>query len=134
MSDKTPALFVPVLQNWITEAFEYFESGKEKLYFYTDSNIGQAEALPIKRVYFKPKGTVEVFYVADFIGLSKDNPRMFRLSGSESKEGKYYYGYTNLRELGNSIPVEELVYFVTGTFLKSSTPGACIIVDPLAET
>lgn len=134
MSDKTPALFAPVLQSWITDAFEYFESGKEKLYFYTDSNIGQAEALPIKRVYFKPQGTVEVFYVADFIDLTKVNPKTFRLQGYESKEGKYYYGYKNLRELGSSIPVEELEYFTTGKYLRNSTPGACIIVDPLAKS
>lgn len=131
--EKHPALFVPVESRWINQAFDYFKTGKEKLYFYTNSNIGTAISLGIKNIYFKLKGTTEISVKADFIEILEDNPVAFRLPGAEERTGKYYYGYKNLRLLTNKVNLIDLKYFTTENNLKIDIPGACIIIDPKVE-
>ena len=127
---NTPALFVPVERHWINEAFDYFNKGKEKVYFTTSSGIGAAAQLSIEHVYFKLKGDKTVSAIADFIDLTTDNPVDFRLRGSEGQTGKYYYGYKNLKWLKNPIDLLELKYFESQKNLRIDVPGACIILDP----
>jgi hypothetical protein len=123
------ALLVPVEKRWIDKAFEHFKSGKEKLYFFTDANIGQARNLPIRTVYFKPKGTTAIIFKADFIDITSENPVKYRQSGWKDT-GKFYYGFENIRKLKNPVELIDLKYFTTGKNLIASQPGACIIVEP----
>ena len=127
-----PALFVPVKGKWISEAFEYFNEGKSKLYFYTDANIGQVTDLGVKNVYFKLKGENFISAKADFIDILEYNPDEYRLPDTKAS-GKYYYGYRNLRWLFNKVALTDLQYFRTGNNLRNDIPGACIIMDPEVE-
>src|SRR3989338_1955661 len=92
----------------------YILKGKDKLYFSTKSNISKAQYLPIKKVYFKLKDETTISAVAEFIGLHPNPPIEFRLRGKESWEGKYYYGFKNLRWLKNEIELEDLKTFDKG--------------------
>lgn len=129
-----PALLGLVEEKWIEQAFAYFKnSEKEKLYFFTSSAIGAARSADIKSVYFKTKGRVELRLKADWVDLLEDNPRDYRLPGSENNLGKYYYGYKNLRWLKNQINLVDVKYYKSGKNLRTDVPGACIIVDPQIE-
>ena len=129
-----PALLGLVEEKWIEQAFVYFKNGgKEKLYFCTNSSIGAASSPDIKSVYFKLKGRKELSLKADWVELLEDNPRGYRLSGSEDDLGKYYYGYKNLRWLKNQVNLVDVKYYKSGKNLRTDVPGACIIVDPQIE-
>lgn len=131
--DKQPALFIPVQGKWISGAFEYFKEGRDRLYFYTDSYIGQATDLGIKNVYFKLKGGNFISAKADFIDILESNPAEYRLPGPKAVGKRYYYGYRNLKWLLNKVGLSDLKYFKTGTNLRNDIPGACIIIDPQVE-
>ena len=111
----------------------YILKGKDKLYFSTKSNISKAQYLPIKKVYFKLKDETTISAVADFIDLDPSPPLEFRLRGKESWEGKYYYGFKNLRWLKNEIELEDLKTFDKGKSLSKYNAGALIIRDPEVE-
>lgn len=138
-SQKIPALLSVIDEIWIDEAFEYFQNGKkDKLYFFSDSGqIKNANSLGIKCVYFKITDIFlkkqEVVAKADFIEITIVNPVEYRLPEPEVGEGKYYYGFKNLRRLKEPVDITELQYFSTGNNLLSSTPGATIIKDPNIE-
>lgn len=132
VSGKSPALFVPILKQWIDEAFVFFSEGKEKLYFFTNSGIGTAGSLGIKSVYFKLKGDREITAKADFIDLLEENPDAYRLPGAKA-QGKYFYGYKNLRWLKKAVSLIDLKYFKSEKNLRTDVPGACIILDPGVE-
>lgn len=89
--------------------------------------------LPIKSIYFKIKGSKEIAVKADFLELAEENPASFRLPGSETKTGKYYYGYKNLRELKRVVDLIDLKYFKSQKNLRTDVPGSCIIIDPNVE-
>lgn len=127
-----PALFIPVLGKWVGEAFEYFKEGKDRLYFYTNANIGQATELGVKNVYFKLKGENFISAKADFIDILDSNPDEYRLPGAKA-EGKYFYGYRNLRWLFNKVALSDLRYFNTGNNLRNDVVGARIIIDLQVE-
>ena len=129
-SDEKPALFIPVLSQWIDEAFEYFKEGKDILFFYTNSNIGKIQYLSADKVYFKCKGESTISAVADLVELKTENPVKFRLRGSESDTGKYYYGFRNLKWLDSPVELQDLEYYESGKNLRNDVPGACIIKDP----
>ncbi|MBS3102449.1 hypothetical protein J4458_03305 [Candidatus Woesearchaeota archaeon] len=138
-NNKSPALLAVVEGNRIGDAFKYFQnSGKNKLYFYSNSKqIKNAGNKRITHVYFKVRDILfkesNVVAKADFIEITNENPVEFRLQGSESEEGLYYYGFTNLRKLNCPIELSEMRYFKpdgTGSRLLNSTPGATIIIDP----
>ncbi len=133
VSGKNPALFVPVERKWIERAFDYFNEGREKIYFYTNSGIGAAVSLEIKSVYFKLKGDREITVKADFIDLITEYPKGYRLSGSDVLSGKYYYGYKRLRWLKRPVSLIDLKYFKSEKNLRTDVPGACIILDPVVE-
>jgi len=132
-TEGMPALFSPVDGKWIGAAFEYFKSGKERLYFYTNANVGKAMDLDIKNVYFKAKGEDAVSAKADFVELTEENPLGYRLPGSEKETGKYYYGYKNIQWLNNAIKLVDLQYYKTSTKLRVDVPGPCIILDPAQQ-
>ena len=90
-----------------------------KLYFYTNASIGQADYLGIKHVYLKAKGQNYISVVADFIELREDNPRQYRLPGAENDTGRYYYGYKNIHKLDSPVSLESLKYYNSGKNLKS---------------
>ena len=133
---KSPALLGIVKGNWIGDAFKYFQnSGKNKLYFYSNSKqIKNAGNKRIIHVYFKAtdRSSKEFLVIAkaDFVEITNKNPVEYRLQGSESDEGLYYYGFRNLRKLNNEIKLTELRNFNKGTKLSNSTRGATIIIDP----
>ncbi|MCX5726897.1 MAG: endonuclease NucS [Candidatus Saganbacteria bacterium] len=130
----SPALLGLVEEKWIEQAFAHFKnSEKEKLYFRTNSAIGAANSPDIKSVYFKLKGRIELSLKADWVELLEDNPRDYRLPGSEDDLGKYYYGYKNLRWLKNPINLVDVKRYKSGKNLRTDVPGACIIVDPQME-
>jgi len=129
-SNNKPALFIPVLSQWIEEAIQYFKEGKDILFFYTDSNIGKIRDLSADKVYFKCKGESTISAVADLIEVKTENPVNFRLRGSESNTGKYYYGFKNLKWLDFPVELQELEYYESGKNLRNDVPGACIIKDP----
>lgn len=130
----SPALLGLVEEKWIEQAFGYFKnSGKEKLYFRTNSAIGAASSLDIKSVYFKLKGRTELSLKADWVELLEDNPRDYRLPGSEDDLGKYYYGYKNLKWLKTPIDLVDAKRYKSGKNLRTDVPGACIIIDPQIE-
>lgn len=129
-----PALFAPVEGRWIDSAISYFKNGKDRLYFYTNANIGQASELEIRHVYFKAKGDNSVSAQADFIELREDNPVQFRLPGDENNTGRYYYGYKNIRKLDSPINLESLKYYKSDKNLRNDIPGPCIIADPFAKS
>lgn len=134
MDNVNPALLGLVEEKWIEQAFAYFKnSGKEKLYFCTNSAMGAANSPDIKSVYFKLKGRTELSLKADWIELLEDNPRDYRLPGSEDDFGKYYYGYKNLRWLKNPVNLVDVKRYKSGKNLRTDVPGACIIVDPQIE-
>ncbi len=89
--------------------------------------------LPIRSVYFKIKGKGEITLKADFLELVQENPTSFRLPGSETRTGKYYYGYKNLRELKRTVDLIDLKYFKSQNNLRKDVPGSCIIIDPNVE-
>lgn len=124
------ALFSPVQGQWINEAFEYFKKGKDVLFFYTSSNIGKIQYLPVEKVYFKCKGENTISVVADFVELKTKNPINYRLRGRESGAGKYYYGFKDLRWLRSPLELWNLEYYESGNNLRNDVPGACIIKDP----
>ena len=129
-----PALLGLVEEKWIDQAFAYFKnSGKEKLYFRTNSAIGAASSPDVKSVYFKLKGRTELSLKADWVELLEDNPRECRLPGSEDDLGKYYYGYKNLRWLKTPVNLVDVKYYKSGKSLRTDVPGACIIADPQTE-
>lgn len=127
---NTPALFAPVNSKWIDGAFDYFKNGNEVLYFYSNANLGKAIDLNLSSVYFKLTGQNFVSVVADFVELTEENPKSFRVKGAENDEGKYYYGFKNLRWLTDTIDIDHLEYFSTGNNLRNDVPGACIIKNP----
>lgn len=129
---QIPALFVPVERVWIADAVKYFKT-KDLLYFYTDSKgIANAGKLGIKSVYFKLKGEGRIDFKADFVALTTQNPKEHRLF-EEAGEGKYYYGFKNLRFLKESVPISNLKYYSTDNPLRNDVPGACIVQDPMNE-
>jgi len=129
-----PALLGLVEERWIEQAFAYFKnSEKQKLYFRTNAAIGAAKSPEIKSAYFKLKGKTKLSLKADWVELLEDNPREYRLPGSEDDRGKYYYGYKNLRWLKNSVNLADVKYYKSGKNLRTDVPGACIIADPQIE-
>ncbi len=124
------ALFVPLEPRPLKDAFDYFGSGKDELYYFTKSPIGQARSLPIRHVYFKIKGESSVCAQARFTGLSRDRPIENCLPGKERTDG-WYYGFRDLKRLVTNIELTSLKRFKTGNTLLNSVPGACIIQDPI---
>lgn len=124
-----PVLFVPVEGKWIDKAFEYFKE-KNILYFYTDSHIGIAKDLPIKKVFFKRKGVKFVSAVAEFVDITTENLINFRLKDNENIRGKYFYGFKNLKLIKNPIRLDLLEYFKSGKKLRNDVPGVCLIKEP----
>lgn len=128
--NKQPAIFSPIKEIWIKEAMDYFSQGNRILYFYTDSNlISKAEELDVGNIYFKVKGENYVCAVAEFVDLTTINPKNNRLSSSVNVEGKYYYGFKNLKLLKNKIPLDEIKHYPSGLVLRDDTPGPCIVYD-----
>lgn len=138
------ALFAPVEGKWLTSAREYFSTGKDLLYFFTRSRQISAAAeteLDIRHVYFKRKGQNAVTMRGDFKHLiDKAPPPDRRLSGGKADEywlnakGKFFcYAFCNLVSIP-PIPLSELRYYGTQTFLRNDVPGACIIKEPRATT
>lgn len=130
---RIPALFIPIQGKWIKQAFDDFSKGKEKITFYTGSNIGEAANLGIKTVYFKVKGDREITAKADFISLSDKYPAGEQLAGENMGVGKYYYTYNNLEWLESPVSIIDLKYFKSDNNLRTDVPGACIILDPFAD-
>lgn len=131
---QNPALLSLVQGQWIEQAIDYFKkSGKEKLYFYTNSGIGLAGSEDLRSVYFKLKGKTELSLKADWVELLQKNPVNFRLPGYEKETGRYYYGFKNLRWLKTPIPLTSLKHYKSGKSLRTDIPGACLIVDPNAD-
>ncbi len=124
------ALLVPIKGEWITDAFRRFKENKEPLYYFTNSNIGKIESLNANKVYFKCKGETTISVVADFIGITTENPENNRLNGAESDIGKFYYGFQNLKLLDDEVELEELERFESGKNVRNDFPGVCIIKDP----
>jgi predicted transport protein len=118
------ALYAPTERVHIDKALELLKE-RDKLYFYTNANIGSLFDLSIESIYFKLKGEKAISLQADFIELVTGNPDETRLP-----KARYYYGYKNLRFLNQPIEQTDLRYFKTGNPLSNSTPGACIILDP----
>jgi hypothetical protein len=123
------ALFIPLAAESLKEAFDYFESGRDELYFVCDANIGQAANLPVHYIYFKVRGETFVRAYAAFVRLSPDNPTDKRLPGNENLAGRYYYGFRNLTQLESPLLLTDLRYFNTGTPLRNDVPGGCIIQE-----
>lgn len=130
---KKPALLSLVNEKWIDQAFECFSKGREKIYFFTDASIGNANSSNIRYVYFKYTGRQYISLRADFIGVTDRNPKEHRLPGYENETGKYYYGFKNFKWLKIPLELEELKYFSTGRNVPRDLPGACIIADPEPE-
>jgi hypothetical protein len=128
-----PALMIPLQGEWITQAEEHFRTGQQQLYFYTNGNIGQARTLPVKRVYFKATGETVISAYADFIEVTTENPRQYRLKGREDNLGRFYYGFRNLKSMQTPIELTSLQYYTTGGQLRNDVPGSCIIIDPLTQ-
>lgn len=124
-----PALLAPVDPHWVYSAFRYLGQGNEKLYYYTNANIGLVLDLLVEKIYFKMKNDDAVCVVADFIDLQTENPAEFRLPEHKNKKARYYYGFKNIKYLERPIRLEKLEYFQTGTNLRNDVPGACIIRD-----
>jgi len=128
------ALLALVNQKWIEAAFNYFRTGKTKLYFKTDSPIKKAINEDIAKVYFKltarPAGKVEISHMANLIEVTDKNPHRYRLPGCESETGKYYYGFNNLKKLNIPLKLEEMERYSTGKRLLRTLPGACLIANP----
>lgn len=141
--DTAPAaLFAPVEGKWLTGARNYFSAGKDFLYFFTQSRqiFGAAKAkLNIRHVYFKRKGETVVTMLGDFKHfIDKLPPPDKRLPGGKADEywlnvkGKFFcYAFCNLVSI-TPIPLSELHYYGTETFLRNDVPGACIIKEPRA--
>jgi hypothetical protein len=132
MSDdkKSPALLALVDRKWLTQAFDEMISGKQEIYFRTDSSqMGQSLGLPIKNVYFKLTGKTQVVAKADFIEVTKENPREKRLTGGQDDQGKFYHGFRGIALLTQPIPLSSLRFFSTGTGVPNDLPGACIIEE-----
>lgn len=131
---ETPALLALVEEKWIEQAFDYFKNtGKNKLYFLTNSGIGSLSDLKARQVYFKLKGKTDISLKADFIELLDKNPSQHRLPGYETENGKYYYGYKNLRWLSSPVKLVDLKHFKSRQSLRADVPGACVIIDPVVE-
>lgn len=132
MLKTQPSIFAPVQKKWIEEALEYFNQGNKILYFYTNSSrIAPAEKLDTKFVFFKVKGENTVSAVAEFVDLSSDNPKEFRLPSSINIEGKYYYGFKNLKLLEDKISLNKIMRYPSSKILRNDAPGACLIYDSL---
>ena len=131
--EKKPALLALVEEKWIDQASICFNSGREIVYFCTNSNIKAVSSMGIKNVYFKIKGKKYIGYKADLVGFKDKNPKELRLPGRENETAKYYYGYKNLRILNDIVNLTDLGYFKSGVKLRTDVPGACIISDPQVE-
>jgi len=125
------ALFAPIEGRWLDAARDYFGAGKELLFFFTDSSIGQAAELEIKHVYFKTKGEMEVTARGDLVRVTTDNQPLNRLPGHAHDTGRFYYGFRNLRPI-QPIQLTELRYYNTDRALRNDVPGARIIKEPSA--
>jgi hypothetical protein len=125
---KLPALLALVEPKWLEQAFRELINGKPAIAFRTDAQIGNADGLPIKNVYFKVTGKPEVVARADFIKVTTDNPREKRLTGHQDDEGKFYYVFRTLTSLPPT-SLSLLRFFKTGTTVPNEQPGACIIEE-----
>ena len=133
MPNKTPALFVPIKKMFLEDALEYL-SHNQVLYFFTDSTqMSVAVNLTMKNIYFSLSGENEISYKADFIEIVTKNPRMHRLPDYSDEEGKFYYGFKNLRPLDEPVEISDLQSYTTENYLLNSTPGARVIFDPAIE-
>ena len=129
-SDKA-AIFCPVEGTWVKKAISEFREGKTKVFF--GSNCAQLNPglrAPISRVFFKIKGETRIRYHAISAGLLTENPREYRLSGSEDQSWKYYIGFEKIEALDPPILITDLAYRGTGKSLRTDAPGACIVWDP----
>ena len=126
------AVFAPIERKWIEMAVEYFEQGNNFLYFYTNSkNIGNAEKVGVKKIYFKIKGENFISAAADFVELLTENPKVNIFEVNAEIKAKYFYSFKNLKVLKQKIPLSEVTRFPSKKILRNDTPGVCVINDPL---
>ena len=127
---KKYAFVVGIDSQWITEANNYFANGKDKLYFGTKAGFSK---LPFQRVYFKINGKYCASYNAEFIEITRTNPVEFRLPSSASETYKYYYGFTNFREINEPIPLAKFIRNPSGKQLRNDFQGNAAVIDPLDQ-
>lgn len=128
------ALFAPIEGKYLGMAREFFNTGKDVLYFSTNAVIGRAAELDIHHVYFKKKGENIVTAQGDFKEVIDTVPpserRLPGLPGAALEErSKFYYGFSNLKQI-DPIPLSDLRYYNTDTALRNDVMGACIIKAP----
>jgi len=128
-----PSLFIPIKKQEVEKAENKFKKGVEKVYFYSNSNIGEIDSLVVKSIYFKFKGDNQISVKADIVDFTQEFPKNYPLFEGESLQGKYYYGFINLRRLKQCVPLVDLKHFVSSKNLRNDVPGACIILDPGVE-
>ena len=132
---KKYAFVVGIDSQWITEAKNYFANGKDKLYFTTNKDFTK---LPFQSVYFKINGfkingKYCASYKAEFIEITRTNPVEFRLPSSASETSKYYYGFTNFREINEPIPLTKFIRHPSGKQLRNDFQGNAAVIDPLDQ-
>jgi hypothetical protein len=127
-----PALFAPIEAKWLSAAFDFLKT-KDKLFFTSGAHIGAGMSLPIVNVYFKIKKTTVISAKATFLQIVTENPSQYRLPGNENEISRFYYGFKNLKQLSNKVPLQDLKYYSTHSNLKNDVPGACFIIDPEVE-
>lgn len=126
-----PALLSVIGPQWVAQAVNEFARGKREIYFGANTkHLMQALHLPIRRVFFKTKGTLSITWVATFVGITESNIPEKRLNGCEHESQLYYYGFSGLTRLESPIALESLRRFSTGNFIKNQVQASCVICDP----
>ena len=131
---KKYAFVVGIDSQWITEAKQYFASGKDKLFFTTDAGFRK---LPYQRVYFKINGSkingkYYATYNAEFVEITRTNPFEFRLPGYASETADYYYGFRNFSKLKEPIPLTKFIRYLSGKQL-GNFQGNAAVIDPFDQ-
>jgi hypothetical protein len=108
ITDRKPALWVPLRRGELRRAFDAFKDGMPEIYFGTNAQIGKARDLQISNVYFKETGQPEVVAKARLIEITVTNLLSKRIGKDEFK---FYYGFRDLIMLQSPIPLSSLVRF-----------------------
>ena len=73
---------------------------------------------------------INTILVSTIDSRGQDNPKQFRLPGSENTLGSHYYGFKLPEWLESPLLITDLKHFKTGNNLRLDLPGATIVIDP----